>query len=975
MRIKDKKAPNTYHQLFEDLKRGVSIFDPVAFAENYLKLDSGEPFDLSSSGWKYMADLWRFVALQADNKKSKPIVELKGRQVGATTKAGAMGLYFTASGMYGTEVGRPPIRVMHLFPSLKHVGQYTKEKLGPMIRNSQDNFISRRSLQYDPNAFGKLPDDTLSEKFFIGENILRIDSVGKDADRIRGSTQDVLLFDECFPYNQCIEVEGGKKVKIGKLYDIWKKGGKLPKVLTYNEQHDTFEYKKITYAWKRKKRKLIEIVCSKRKISCTPNHRFLTERGWVQAGSLLEGDLLKVSPGTQQYIHPFGENKYQVILGSFLGDGHLSSHTKGRYRLSVRHGIKQREYCAWKSNIFNSKLSYLKKNGYAQTPAVNFISKSFALPSLPQTKTTCPQWVLDSLDARGLAIWFMDDGDVRPDKLGGKISTCSFDEDSQKRIVKRLKEFGIESHYSKYKGYFYIMLNKKGYRSLSKIIEPYVHPSLSYKVYDQSKVGSYDWNIEKFNYGFYRVDKINDKNEAKVVYDIEVEDNHNFIATSSFKAKGLGGPIVHNCQDIPRKAIDNASKIAQHAKYGARAEGLRLFFGTPKNSGTYFWQIWNASDQRFYQLKCGSCEEHFFLYTLEDDSWNDVWIKEQEVRCPHCAFHQSKLEAIDNGRWVPTRVTKDGKRVVDFHQNKPYVGFHHNLMLMPIFEKEDVLKSWPKHNPNATERAWKNETIGDFYSGGGLPLTIEDIIENALDETRGTAKMVKDRTGKTLVLGMDWGGIDDDEEEEGITRGQSYTTAVILSIDTAGVFTIENAFKLKKNDLMYHVDVIDKLFKTYQIHQAVADLGYGQQTVRYMQLEMNYKHRFLGCYNSGNINKQFSYDPKYMRVTVNKDQMIEEIFEMIRRGRIKFPAKGLAWEKLHWLAEHCTSMETVTRMKNENVVKKYVKGSKPNDGLMALMYAVIAYKYLSTGAFKSVKETHSETQFPAPILSYTPRMR
>jgi hypothetical protein len=620
-----KKDPSTYNEIFEELKRDVSRFDPVAFAENYLLLDSGNRFDLSGNGWKYMADLWRYVTLQADNRKAKPIIELKGRQVGATTKAGALGLFFTTSGLYGTEAGKSPIRVMHLFPSLKHVGTYTKEKLGPMIRNSVDGFITSRSLQNDKNAFGKIPDDTLSEKFFVGENMLRVDSIGTNADRIRGSTQDVILFDEV--------------------------------------------------------------------------------------------------------------------------------------------------------------------------------------------------------------------------------------------------------------------------------------------------------------------------------------------------------------QDMNKKAIENAKKIAQHAKYGGRAEGLLLFFGTPKNSGSHFWTIWNASDQRFYQLRCTSCEDYFFLYTLEDDSWNDIWVKEQEVRCPHCSFHQDKRDAVDGGRWVPTRVTKDGARIIDYNQNKPYVGFHHNLMLMPLFLKEDVLKSWPKFNPNATERAWKNETLGDFFRGGGLPLTMEDIIENALDETRGTAKTIGDRTGKTLVLGMDWGGIDDNDEEEGITQGQSYTTAVVLSINTSGVFTIENAFKLKKNDLMYHVDVVDKLFKTYRIHQAVADLGYGQQTVRYMQLDMGYKNRFLGCYNSGNINKQFSYDHKHMRVTVNKDQMIEEVFDMIRRGRIRFPAQGLAWEQLHWLAEHCTSMETITRIKNENVVKKYIKGAKPNDGLMALMYAVIAYKYLSTGAFKTLDEEHGTSRYPKPILGYAPNMR
>lgn len=627
-----KNSAEAYNQLFEDLKRGISIIDPVAFAETYLKLDSGESFKLSAPEWKYAADMWRFIALQADNPKAKPIVELKGRQVGATVKAGGISLFFTSSGLYGSEAGKPPIRVMHLFPTLGHVTQYTKEKLGPMIRNSTDNFVESRSLGHDPSAKGKLPEDTLGQKFFRGDNVLRVDSTGKDSDRIRGSSQDVLLFDEI--------------------------------------------------------------------------------------------------------------------------------------------------------------------------------------------------------------------------------------------------------------------------------------------------------------------------------------------------------------QDISKKAIENAKKIAQHAKYGAKAEGLQLYFGTPKSSGSYFWQLWNNSDQRFYQLRCLSCKDYFFLYTLEDDDWNTIWIKDQEVRCPTCGFHQDKGEAIGLGRWVPTRLDSTGQRIIDYDQNKQYVGFHHNLMLMPIFSKEQVLKSWPKHNPNASERAWKNETLGDFYSGAGLPLTMEDIINNALDDTRGLSKAINDKSGKTMLLGMDWGGIDDSDEDNdtaskqsSIVKGQSYTTAVILSVDQTGTFTIENAFKLKKNDLMYHVGVVDKVFKLYRINQAVADQMWGQQTVRYLQLDMSLRNRFLGCINSGNINKQFSYDPKYLRITVNKDLMIEEIFEMIRRGKIKFPSKGLAWDQIYWLAEHCTSMETITRMKNDNLVKKYVKGSKPNDGLMALMYAVIAYKYLATGAFKTVSDVNiNQVKRPMPSLAHIPRL-
>lgn len=622
-----QKEFSLYSDLFEDLKKGISLFDPVSFAENYLTLDSGEPFNLSTPGWKYMADLYRMIALQADDPEAKPVVLLKGRQVGATTMASVLSLFFTSSGLYGGEANKPPMKVIHLFPTLGQVGKYTKDKLEPTIRNSQNNFLGQRSLRFDPKLVGSVPEDTLTEKSFIGDNKLRIDSVGKDADRIRGITQDVMILDEI--------------------------------------------------------------------------------------------------------------------------------------------------------------------------------------------------------------------------------------------------------------------------------------------------------------------------------------------------------------QDISRRAIDNCVRILQHSKYGSKGEGVQLFFGTPKQSGSYFWQLWNDSDQRFYQLNCENCDDFFFLYTLEDDEWTRIWVSDQTVRCPKCGFHQDKREAIGRGRWMPTELNREGKRVPAPYKKTRNIGFHHNIMLSPLFPKEYVLKFYPKFNPSASERAWKNEVLGDFHRGGGLPLTMDDIIANALDETRGTSKIIKDRTNKTIVLGMDWGDKDEDDEgEEGSTRGKSYTTAVVLSVDINGTYTIENAFRLKKNDIMYRVEVVDELFKNYHLNNAVADYMWGAETVRYLQNEMGYKNKFIGCINSGNINKLYSYDPKYLRVTVNKDMMIDEIFGLIRRGKIRFPAKGLAFEQLRWLMDHCTSMETITRKRNDNVVKKYVKGATPNDGLMALMYAVIAYKFLATGGFKSSQEQVGDAGGrPMPLLGYMPGMR
>ena len=602
-------------ELFEDLKKELSRFDPVAFAENHLTID-GDPFNMSDAGYKYLAEVYRSIGTQAENRNAKPTVILKGRQVGATILAAVLSLYFTASGLYGSErEGYPPIRILHLFPTIPIMHKYTKDKLEAMMRNSQDSFISGRSMKADKEAvrMGFVSEDTLTEKSFIGGNKIRVDAIGKDADRIRGLTQDCIFFDEC--------------------------------------------------------------------------------------------------------------------------------------------------------------------------------------------------------------------------------------------------------------------------------------------------------------------------------------------------------------QDMNRGAIENALRILTAAQYGRPTQGIQLYFGTPKETGSYFWQLWQDSDQRFYQLRCGACDHYFFLYRYGTDEWKDIWIKDQIVKCPECDCEQDKRFAIDRGRWQATKDTETSR----------YAGYHINLMLSPRFTKEMVMDYDPEFNPSRSERAWKNETIGEFYSSGGMPLTMEDLVHNALDETRGVSKGVKEHTNKTYMLGIDWGDKDLDTDDD-LQRGQSYTAMVVLSA-AGGRFTVENAFRLKNNSFSHRVKVVEEIFKRYQIRNAAADYMFGNDVVNFLQVEKGYKSRMLGCINSGTLGKTLSFDPKLTRVVVNHHLMVDDIFSMIRRGLIKFPVAGSSWDHLLWLMQHCCSMEVKKGMKADNYVKRYMKGSTPNDGLMALMYAIIAYKFIATGGFQVRKERQEKSTFPAPLLAHAPNLR
>lgn len=953
-------------ELFNNLKNEFLNYDPAVFTKNCLILDK-KPFNVLDNGWKFMADVYRYIALQATAENGKPVVICKGRQIGATVMAGALDLYFTNSGLFNN----PPIRVAHLFPQHALAKRFIQDKLESLITDAKDDFINKNKLETQ-NAV-----DNLNFKQFKNGS-LWIDSLGKDADRIRGMTLDVLLVDECFPKSQYIETEFGKE-KIGNLYNMFISGKELPLIKCFNEETEEFEYKQIKNAWKREKRDLITLHLGKRIIRCTPNHKFLTSTGWAQASNITAGTLIKSSSGSSaNYIRALNDDQEQVLLGSFLGNGNVadgSGYKKeampGRYRLRVIHGIKQIEYCSWKAEIFNSKIEIVKNAGYSKTDFAKFVSKTFALEnSLPNNKTYCPQWVLDKLDLRGIAIWLMDDGSINKWETGCSIclSTCSFDEDSQKRIVEKFKSLGIDATYrcSKKSGekiYYSIYFNKEAAIKLSNMLIKYIHPTMMYKIWNPNNIENtpYKFNNKFKNYGYFIVDKISTNSEKEYVYDIEIEQNHNFIVTSSTgnKKKSHGGPIAHNCQDALPIAIGNASKTLTSAKYGPPGKGVQVYFGTPKGKDSFLFASWENSDKRYYHLGCSNCHETFPFYQSGSDSWQKIWVYGHIIQCPYCGHKQTKIESIELGKWVSSRLNDaDDCR---------YVGFHINQLYHPSLSKEHILDLMPENNPNQLERLWKNEVIGEFYAGVGLPITKLEVLEKCMDRDRAFAKKIESNE-KKVYLGIDWGEKVDNDD---IVRGQSFSCAVVLSSTPDGMLQVEHAHKLRQNNLEYKRDTVHELFRRFGVRQAIADFFYGQDVVR--ELQKSYHSRFLGAQGSGQLIKALKYRDDELIVSYNKDLLIDEILSLFRKGYIRFPWKS--YEYLEWLIDHCTSMETSIKMVGGQSFKTYKKGNIPNDGLMALMYAYMAYKFDVTKGFTIAPGTKQQTEFLKPTVAYLPNIR
>lgn len=343
----------------------------------------------------------------------------------------------------------------------------------------------------------------------------------------------------------------------------------LPLVLTYNQEKQIFEYKKIINVFNRGKREVISLEFGNRVIRCTEDHKFLTENGWIEAKELTTfNPIIGNSQECLQTLNVLNDDQMQIVLGSYLGDGSIQVVGNNRFKLRIIHGIKQKDYCEWKAKQFNCQTQYIEKNGFSKKPAIRFATKCFALPfNIPSgQKNTCPQWVLDKLDERGIAIWCMDDGSKNNGMF--RLHTNSFDLESHHLFIKKFKNYNIDCYIKEDIGpdykYYYLTFDTKNTKKLIDLIQKYIHPNMTYKI-DNFKKQSYIWNNQYKNYKHIILDKINDKKIFKPVFDLEIEDNHNFLITS--KTDKISGVVVHNCQNmISSEIVTLLTRVGRYSK-------------------------------------------------------------------------------------------------------------------------------------------------------------------------------------------------------------------------------------------------------------------------------------------------------------------------------------------------------------------------------------------------------------------------
>lgn len=364
----------------------------------------------------------------------------------------------------------------------------------------------------------------------------------------------VIVLDECFFGHQEVITDNGP-VPLEKIHEQVE--NRIPILVLSLHESGKFELKNVTKSWKRKTDKqIIKIQSGSREFECTENHPLLTlNGGWKNASAISPGDIIR-SFNDRNALRFLNPDQLQIVIGSYLGDGGFDVRGS-RARCIMTHGIAQDAYARWKGSVIGATFTPIEKNGYSLKPAVRAVSQTFVVPGkLESPKTKVFDWMIDSIGARGLAIWYMDDGNLSR-KTNAQIATCSFVDQSKPKKI--LEKFGLKSSVNGKPGKEYLRLDRTSSNKFFNIIAKFVHPSMSYKLPPEFRAQFEDVSNREFECG-HRVSKVGTSLRKDFVYDIEVEDNHNFVGTWNLKGSVCGKTcnstfVAHNCHNLERQLL------------------------------------------------------------------------------------------------------------------------------------------------------------------------------------------------------------------------------------------------------------------------------------------------------------------------------------------------------------------------------------------------------------------------------------
>ena len=354
----------------------------------------------------------------------------------------------------------------------------------------------------------------------------------------------------CFHYKTRVVLADGSRMPIGKIVNQ-----KLPvQVLSYDPLTGAIVPRKVVNWFDNgRASEFIQFQVEGgrsgyRHFAATENHVIFTPRGRRRAGTLKVGEEVLLSVEDYRLT----DDQLQLMLGGGLGDGSIRKVGAHTAMFRVGHGVDQKDYLRWKHEMLAPFARGIAPTGNG------FGFDTLAMPALINlwSELYCDGHraaaasALNRLDARGLAVWYGDDGSfagsyARWGKGKAVLYNKSLQPEARATVIATLERLGVGTPRDDGRGFW---LNSEQTARLHSLIAPYVHPSVDYKLHPNQR-GCFIWQPP------LTTETLNDRQILRAVpariakryikpqtrhthrFDIEVEGQHTYLAD---------GVVVHN---------------------------------------------------------------------------------------------------------------------------------------------------------------------------------------------------------------------------------------------------------------------------------------------------------------------------------------------------------------------------------------------------------------------------------------------
>lgn len=398
------------------------------------------------------------------------------------------------------------------------------------------------------------------------------------------SKKDKTLYQSCLPGNSRILTENGSKT-IKEIVDTNYTG----KVLSINKD-GIFEWNSVLahHVKDNIDKKWVDIIGTKmvsaKRLICTDDHLvgivsdcFNPIIEFLPAKECLGKFLVRNPVHTSNKMHNisaiFNKEQLEFLIGTILGDGCVTKNGG----IQINHCLKQKNYLIEKQFLFHGSNIREGENTSFRNEGKKFPIFCFNIKSNQQSKKLRELMYIDGkktiknilhlITDKSLCYWYLDDGNLSAVKIKNgysyfaELNTQGFSYEDHLLLIDMFKnKFNITCKIVEqkvdYKGtekkYLKLRFDSINSKMLFSLISKYVCDDMKYKIPPEYwSEEQYHFNNKNLEYALQEIKEIKYINESfnpkylsSKLYDIEVENAHNFIANDS---------LVHNCHLLHKR--------------------------------------------------------------------------------------------------------------------------------------------------------------------------------------------------------------------------------------------------------------------------------------------------------------------------------------------------------------------------------------------------------------------------------------